>query len=146
MERRAHGATPPVVPSGPIKREGPGESAALGQRPDAAGEAVFTTMAAQHWDVLYRTALRLTGCPQDAEDLMQETYRRAQRSAHTYRPGTNLKAWLVRILHHAHIDRLQALSHTLGIPLSRLCRGRRAMRRLLIRYGLRTTGPRTADV
>ncbi len=132
---------PPLL----IRREGSGKSVALGQRPEAVAAAVFNNMATQHWDVLYRTALRLTGRPQDAEDLMQETSRRARRSAHTYRPGTNLKASLVRILHNAHIDRLQALSHTLGIPLSRLCRGRRAMRRLLMRYGLQTTAPRTED-
>ncbi len=146
MERRTHGAPSPVAPPVPIRREGSGKSAALGPRLDAAEAVVFNNMAAQHRDVLYRTALRLTGRPQDAEALVQETYRRARRSLHTYRPGTNPKAWLVRILHNAHLDRLQALSHTLEIPLSRLCRGRRAMRRLLTCYGLRTTGPRTADV
>ncbi len=146
MESRTHGAPSPVVPRMPIRRGGPGESAALGPRLDAVAAAVFNNITAQHWDELYRTALRLTGLPQDAEALVQETYRRARCSLHTYRPGTNPRAWLVRILHNAHIDRLQALSHTLGIPLSRLCRGRRAMRRLLTRYGLRATGPRTADV
>jgi hypothetical protein len=142
MEHRTHGAPSPV----PIRRKGSGKSAALGPRLDVAAAAVFNNTAAQQWDVLYRTALRLTGCPQEAEDLVQETYRRARRSLHTCRPSANPKAWLVRILHNAHLDRLQALSHTLGIPLSRLCRGRRAMRRLLMRYGLRTTGPRTVDV
>ncbi len=88
MEHRTHGAPSSVAPPLPIRSEGPGESAALGQRPDTAGGAVFNTMAGQHWDVLYRTALRLTGCPQEAEDLVQETYRPAQRSLHTYRPGT----------------------------------------------------------
>jgi sigma-70-like protein len=135
-----------VAPPVSIGRGGPAESAALGPRPDAAEVVVCNEMAAQHWDVLYRTALRLTGRPQEAEALVQETCRRARRSLHTYQPGSHPKAWLIRILHHAHLDRLQALSHTLGIPLSRLCRGRRAMRRLLMRYGLQATGPRTADV
>lgn len=102
-------------------------------------------MATQHWDTLYRTAFRLTGFRQNAEDLVRETYRRARRSPNAYQPGANPKAWLVRILHRAHIDRLRTLSRALGVPLSRLCRGRRAMRRLLVRSGLRTTGPRTAE-
>ena len=43
---------------------------------------------------------------------MQETYLRAWRSLHTYRPGTNPKAWLFRILHNAHIDRYRASTRT----------------------------------
>ncbi|HYM70918.1 MAG TPA: sigma-70 family RNA polymerase sigma factor [bacterium] len=69
-------------------------------------------MVTSHLDPLYRTALRLTGRPQDAEDLVQETYLRAWRSLHTYRPGTNPKAWLFRILHNAHIDRYRASTRT----------------------------------
>lgn len=76
-------------------------------------EAVlFEEMVTPHLDPLYRTALRLTGRPQDAEDLVQETYLRAWRSLHTYRPGTNPKAWLFRILHNAHIDRYRASTRT----------------------------------
>ncbi|SRR5579875_498945 len=76
-------------------------------------EAVlFEEMVTAHLDPLYRTALRLTGRPQDAEDLVQETYLRAWRSLHTYRPGTNPKAWLFRILHNAHIDRYRAATRT----------------------------------
>ena len=199
LERRASmPATPPAVGLG-----GSPGGARLGQGPKAAEAALFDEMATQHLDSLYRTALRLTGRPQDAEDLVQETYLRAWRSLHTYRPGTNPKAWLFRILHNAHIDRFRASSRTvptvdelegqdpafvvhetpetlvmsglmdaevrqalaeipevfraclvladlegfsyqeiadiLGIPrgtvMSRLFRGRRAMRRLLTRYG-----------
>jgi len=43
---------------------------------------------------------------------VQETYLRAWRSLHTYKPGTNPKAWLFRILHNAHIDRFRASSRT----------------------------------
>jgi len=79
----------------------------------ASPEAVlFEEMVASHLDPLYRTALRLTARPQDAEDLVQETYLRAWRSLHTYRPGTNPKAWLFRILHNAHIDRYRASTRT----------------------------------
>jgi len=73
---------------------------------------LFEEMVIAHLDALYRTALRLTGRPQDAEDLVQETYLRAWRSLHTYRPGTNPKAWLFRILHNARIDRYRASTRT----------------------------------
>lgn len=74
--------------------------------------ALLEEMVQAHLDPLYRTALRLTGRPQDAEDLVQETFLRAWRSLHTYRAGTNPKAWLFRILHNAHIDRYRAGTRT----------------------------------
>ena len=58
-------------------------------------------------DSLYRTALRLTRVPADAEDLVQETYLRAFRAADRFEPGTNLKAWLFTILHNAARNRLR---------------------------------------
>ena len=70
--------------------------------------ALLEEMITAHLGALYRTALRLTGRPQDAEDLVQETFLRAWRSLHAYRAGTNPKAWLFRILHNAHIDRYRA--------------------------------------
>jgi RNA polymerase sigma-70 factor, ECF subfamily len=74
--------------------------------------ALLQEMVQAHLDALYRTALRLTGRTQDAEDLVQETFLRAWRSLHTYRAGTNPKAWLFRILHNAHIDRYRAATRT----------------------------------
>jgi RNA polymerase sigma-70 factor, ECF subfamily len=65
-------------------------------RPDAA----FEQAALAHLDSLYGTALRLTRRPSDAEDLVQDTYLKAFRSAHQFQPGTNLKAWLFTILHN----------------------------------------------
>ncbi|GHO64928.1 RNA polymerase sigma factor [Ktedonobacter sp. SOSP1-52] len=56
-------------------------------------------------DSLYRTALRLTNNPQEAEDLVQETMLKAFRFVHTYHPGTNLRAWLFRILNTSAINR-----------------------------------------
>jgi len=88
----------------PVRVPKPGEPGA-GQSLEA---SLFEEMVTAHLDSLYRTALRLTGRAQDAEDLVQEAYLRAWRSLHTYRPGTNPKAWLFRILHNAHIDRYRA--------------------------------------
>src|SRR5437588_419569 len=56
-------------------------------------------------DSLYRTALRLTRNQQEAEDLVQETMLKAFRFAHTYQRGTNLRAWLFRILNTSAINR-----------------------------------------
>ncbi|HLI90507.1 MAG TPA: sigma-70 family RNA polymerase sigma factor [Ktedonobacteraceae bacterium] len=56
-------------------------------------------------DSLYRTALRMTNNPQEAEDLVQETMLKAFRFSHTYHPGTNLRAWLFRILNTSAINR-----------------------------------------
>lgn len=55
-------------------------------------------------DPLYGAALRMTRNPADASDLVQETYLRAFRSRRTFRPGTNLKAWLFRILTNLFIS------------------------------------------
>jgi RNA polymerase sigma-70 factor (ECF subfamily) len=55
-------------------------------------------------DSLYAGALRMTRNPADAEDLVQETMLRAYRSFDRFEPGTNLKAWLFRILTNAYIN------------------------------------------
>src|SRR5947208_5308787 len=56
-------------------------------------------------DSLYRTARRMTSSQQEAEDLVQETMLKAFRFAHTFQPGTNLRAWLFRILNTSAINR-----------------------------------------
>lgn len=56
-------------------------------------------------DSLYRTALRLTHNTQEAEDLVQETMLKAFRFSSQYQPGTNLRAWLFRILNTSAINR-----------------------------------------
>ena len=55
-------------------------------------------------DRLYSAALRYTRNPADAEDLVQETVAKAYRSFHQYQPGTNLRAWLYRVLHTTYIS------------------------------------------
>ncbi len=64
----------------------------------------FERDALQYLDQLYSAALRMTRNPADAEDLVQETFTKAFASFHQYQPGTNLKAWLYRILTNAYIN------------------------------------------
>jgi RNA polymerase sigma-70 factor, ECF subfamily len=83
-----------------------------GPRPAASGgvsrqarAAAFESEALAAVDSLYRTALRLTRVPADAEDLVQETYLKAFRAADRFEPGTNLRAWLFTILHNTARNR-----------------------------------------
>jgi RNA polymerase sigma-70 factor (ECF subfamily) len=64
----------------------------------------FETEALSFIDALYRTALRMTRSEADAEDLVQETYIKAFRFREQFTPGTNLKAWLFRILTNTFIN------------------------------------------
>lgn len=66
--------------------------------------ARFACDALPYTDVLTRGARRLTHCEADAEDLVQETLLRAYIGFHTFREGTNLRAWLFRILYHRWIS------------------------------------------
>jgi RNA polymerase sigma-70 factor (ECF subfamily) len=74
----------------------------------ASGRATaFETGALAEIDSLYRTALRLTRVPADAEDLVQDTYLKAFRAADSFEPGTNLRAWLFTILHNSARNRFR---------------------------------------
>ena len=70
--------------------------------------------ALEHIDGLYRTALRLTRNPADAEDLVQETYLRAFRFRDRFIADSNLRAWLFKILSNTAISRFRHLSHEQG--------------------------------
>ena len=63
-------------------------------------------------DQVYRVARRLVSTREEAEDLMQETYARAFRSWQSFQPGTNLRAWLLRILTNLNIDRGRRLQRS----------------------------------
>ncbi len=66
--------------------------------------ARFEATALEFLDQMYSAALRMTRNPADAEDLVQETYAKAYASFHQFREGTNLKAWLYRILTNTFIN------------------------------------------
>src|SRR6059036_201494 len=72
---------------------------------DARDRVHFEEEALALSDQVYRVARHLVGSREEAEDLMQETYARAFRSWRQYTPGTNLRAWLLRILTNLNIDR-----------------------------------------
>jgi len=65
----------------------------------------FEEEALELADQVYRVARRLVSTREEAEDLVQETYARAFRSWRSFQPGTNLRAWLFRILTNLNIDR-----------------------------------------
>src|SRR6266511_1480311 len=86
----------------------------MGESPDTQGRELaveardrvrFEEEALELADQVYRVARRLVRTKEEAEDLMQETYARAFRSWRSYTPGTNLRAWLLRILTNLNIDR-----------------------------------------
>lgn len=64
----------------------------------------FERLVEEHLNGLFGAALRLTRNRANAEDVLQETFLRAWRSFHTFRPGTNARAWMHRILMNAYID------------------------------------------
>jgi RNA polymerase sigma-70 factor, ECF subfamily len=72
----------------------------------------FEEEALELADQVYRVARHLVGSPDEADDLVQETYARAFRSWRSFQPGTNLRAWLLRILTNLNIDRGRRLQRT----------------------------------
>lgn len=93
----------------------PVEVIAAGQITDVAGIDVanetpearrirFERDAMVYVDQLYSAAMRMARNPSDAEDLVQEAYTKAFSAFHQYKPGTNLKAWLYRILTNTYIN------------------------------------------
>jgi RNA polymerase sigma-70 factor, ECF subfamily len=79
---------------------------------DARDRVHFEEEALALSDQVYRVARHLVGSREEAEDLMQETYARAFRSWRSFTPGTNLRAWLLRILTNLNIDRGRRIQRT----------------------------------
>jgi RNA polymerase sigma-70 factor (ECF subfamily) len=73
-----------------------------------ADQSTFAEQAMPFAPQLYSAALRMTRNPSDAEDLVQEAFLRGYRSFSTFTEGTNLRAWLFRILTNAYINKYRA--------------------------------------
>jgi RNA polymerase sigma-70 factor, ECF subfamily len=88
------------------------ESSARQLAADARDRVRFEEEALDLSDQVYGVARRLVGSREEAEDLVQETYARAFRSWRSFQPGTNLRAWLFRILTNLNIDRGRRIQRT----------------------------------
>jgi RNA polymerase sigma-70 factor, ECF subfamily len=86
------------------------ESRRLAQ--EARARVRFEEEALELSDQVYRVARRMVGSREEAEDLVQQTYERAFRSWKQFTPGTNLRAWLLRILTNLNIDRGRRVQRT----------------------------------
>jgi RNA polymerase sigma-70 factor (ECF subfamily) len=104
FRRRATSSDPPAGES-PSKGDRAGPEPSV--RHSTGEDEAFVQEALTFVDSLYGTALRLTGRPADAEDLVQDTYLKAFRSASQFQRGTNLKAWLFTILHNTFRNMLR---------------------------------------
>ena len=106
---------------------------------EARDRARFEEEALALADQVYRVARRLVGSREEAEDLVQETYARAFRSWKSFTPGTNLRAWLLRILTNLNVDRGRKIQRT---PADSAARGDGLLPRQQARYGRRRGGAR----
>lgn len=97
-QRAGAAATGGRVPSAGMGTAQPAREA------DAQRSARFERDALPHLDALYSAALKMTRSPAEAEDLVQETYLKAFASFHQFTEGTNLRAWLYRILTNTFIN------------------------------------------
>jgi RNA polymerase sigma-70 factor (ECF subfamily) len=79
---------------------------------EARARVRFEEEALEFADQVYRVARRFVGTREEAEELVQETYARAFRSWRSFQPGTNLRAWLFRILTNLNIDRGRRVQRT----------------------------------
>jgi RNA polymerase sigma-70 factor, ECF subfamily len=75
----------------------------------------FEAAALPHLDIVYRTLLRMTRDPHTAQDLTQETYLRALRSFGSFQPGSNCRAWLLRIAHNLWVDETRHRKHLASV-------------------------------
>ena len=100
-----HTATVFAVEAGNDGTDSPEAGAAQRLAGDARDRVRFEEEALALSDQVYRVARHLAGSREEADDLVQEAYARAFRSWRSFTPGTNLRAWLLRILTNLNIDR-----------------------------------------
>ena len=100
---QSEGITVPHDPSEPHD-SGPADAAPAAEESEAQLTERFERDALPLLDQLYGAALRMTRNPADAEDLVQETYIKAYSAFRSFKAGTNLKAWLYRILTNTYIN------------------------------------------
>jgi RNA polymerase sigma-70 factor (ECF subfamily) len=104
----SHPQAAPARPQAAATRPRPARtgiaSLLMSEETETQRNARFERDALQYIDQLYSAALRMTRNPSDAEDLVQETYAKAYSSFHQFQEGTNLKAWLYRILTNTFIN------------------------------------------
>lgn len=98
------GSAPALEEVGPVTGTDTGTDDGRPQETTAERNARFERDALGFLDQMYSAALRMTRNPADAEDLVQETYAKAYGSFHQFREGTNLKAWMYRILTNTFIN------------------------------------------
>jgi RNA polymerase sigma factor (sigma-70 family) len=84
----------------------------------AAKPTDFTTVVHEHWPAVYKMLHCLTGNTHETEDLTQETFLRALRRRDTFRPGTNLRSWLLRIGANAFFDERRKRKRARARPLA----------------------------
>lgn len=77
----------------------------FGRGTTKSGRSEFESLTLEHMDALYGSALRLTRNPKDAEDLVQDAYLKAYRFFDSFERGTNIKAWLFKILTNTFINK-----------------------------------------
>ncbi|HEY6879171.1 MAG TPA: sigma-70 family RNA polymerase sigma factor [Polyangiales bacterium] len=106
-------------------------------KPAKSESSAFQEAALEHLDVLYGAAMRLTRDANEAQDLVQDALVRAYRFQHHFEPGTNLKAWLLRILtntfinhYRRHARERRVLDTEEGAPIGDGVMSRAAMRGL----------------
>ncbi|HSF99179.1 MAG TPA: sigma-70 family RNA polymerase sigma factor, partial [Ornithinibacter sp.] len=92
-----------TTPATPVD-DSPADQIDVATETTAERQARFEREALPLLDQLYAAAMRTTRNPADAEDLLQETYAKAYAAFHQYQPGTNLKAWMYRILTNTYIN------------------------------------------
>ena len=78
---------------------------------------IFDALVRQHKEQLYRGAYRLTGNPEDAQDLLQDALIEAFRAFPKFKIGTHFTRWVMRIMTHTYIDRTRRRPPFAVLPL-----------------------------